>query len=71
MPKKKKVISGPRRRRGRPGINWRDMELCGPIAYPGTAQGAKANAWRANRFYAPKKYRSFQYDRKVFVERTQ
>jgi hypothetical protein len=51
------------------GISWQRMKI-GVYVYKGTYTGAKANVCRANRSYAPKKWKTYSKDGEVFVERT-
>lgn len=50
------------------GISWQTMKV-GKLEYKGTATGAKANASRANKLYAPKRWRTYSEEGKVYVER--
>lgn len=50
------------------GLDWQTMKI-GSVSYDGTAKGAKANVCRANRSYKPKKWRSYQTEAGVFIER--
>ena len=50
------------------GLSWQRMKV-GVFTYKGTQTGAKANVCRANKLYAPKKWKSFCKDGEVFVER--
>jgi len=53
------------------GNEWPDMPVKQPVIYKGTANGAKANAYRANVRYPNLRFRTFQENKKVFVERVQ
>jgi len=50
------------------GISWQAMKI-GAHEYAGTAKGCKANASRANRLYAPKKWRTYTDMGVVYVQR--
>lgn len=52
------------------GLDWQTMEI-GAFVYKGTHTGAKANACRANKSYAPKKWVTYKKDKKTYVERVE
>ena len=68
--KKKSKLSGPARRKmfRHLGLDWQHMKV-GIHAYTGSAKGGKANVYRSNLLYGPKKWRSFVKDGAVFIER--
>lgn len=49
-------------------LSWQRMKL-GMFVYKGTYTGAKANVCRANRAYAPKKWRTWSDAEHTYVER--
>lgn len=49
-------------------LSWQRMKI-GKFQYLGTYTGAKANVCRASKAYAPKKWRTFTEDDKIYIER--
>lgn len=65
----------PQRRNGplagpRLGVDWDGLLVGKPKKYNGTHTGAKTNVFRANKRYPTKKFRSYQKNGNVYVERT-
>lgn len=51
------------------GFAWDELPVGKPRLYRGSSKGAKTNAHRANNLYDGKRFRSFQKNGKVYIER--